>query len=67
MLNTCERRTASKPAMSGRWMAVKFSQDIVNGIWQSMQSIFLWVSVWATTSACSLWQSWQVCLMAGLV
>ena len=37
--------------MSGRWMAVKFSHDIVNGIWQSTQSILLWVLVCATTSA----------------
>ena len=41
-------------------MAVKFSQLIVNGIWQSTQSIFLWVLVLATTSAWVLWQSWQV-------
>ena len=29
-------------------MAVKFSQLIVNGIWQATQSILLWVSVLAT-------------------
>ena len=52
-----DARTLSKPARSGRWMAAKFSHDIIFGMWQEAQLLRLCVPPCEKKYAAVVWQS----------